>query len=123
VTHTPCWNCGELPRWQCTKCGSTERRTTSTGCAECHRRYQRAKTPRKHPGLTNAESRLFSRLLADPFDDITITQPMRAYLKAFDAYLTAGKAGALRTLRHTRTARRLTLARLEEPITQQAHAA
>jgi hypothetical protein len=105
-----------VTHWQCVKCGSTQQRPNNKGCAECDRRYHRAHPPRKHPGLNHNESRVLNHLLKDDFNDITITEPMRAYLQAFDAYLQAGKAGALRSLRHTRTARRLTLARLEGPI-------
>lgn len=99
--------------WTCRRCGSSDKRPNGKGCAECHR--QREQKP-QHPGLTLGESRLFSRLLRDDFTDITVTEPMRAYLQAFDAYLTAGKAGALRTLRHAKVARRHTLTILEGPV-------
>lgn len=64
---TACWSCGAEPRWQCGRCGSFERRTTSTGCAACHREASRRR---------KAEDR-----------DIVVTPAIRAYLAAFDAYL------------------------------------
>lgn len=67
-----CWWCGAPWRWQCKRCGSTERRPKGKGCAECHRQYARARRER---------------------DDITITPAIRNYLDTFTRYLMAGKTG------------------------------
>lgn len=92
--------------WTCRKCGSTERRTTSTGCAACHR----AASIR-----SNGEARE-ARDLAQRDDlDIEVTPAMRAYLRAFDAYLMAGKTGDLKARRLAKSARRRALEVLEGP--------
>jgi hypothetical protein len=98
-------------RWQCRRCGSLERRPNGKGCAECHRR---AANPRL-PGLNHYETRIFKALLRDEFRDIRITRPVRAYLRAFDAFLAAENAGDTREARCWLAARHEALRGLEEP--------
>lgn len=86
-----CWRCGAP--WRCQRCGSFEQRRNSKGCAECHRRYQRERDRQRN--------------------DIVITPAVRAYLNAFDAYLTATKTGDTRLIRETARDRASALHTLE----------
>jgi hypothetical protein len=86
-----CWRCGAP--WRCQRCGSFERRSNGKGCAECHRTYQRERDRQRN--------------------DIVITPAVRAYLNAFDAYLTATKTGDTRLIRETARDRASALHTLE----------
>lgn len=84
-------------RWQCARCGSTERRPAAKGCAECHRTREQARRQ-----AARGEVRVKD----------AITPEIRAYLAAFDRYLLAAKNGDTGAARAAETERHEALTRL-----------
>jgi hypothetical protein len=98
--------------WRCRRDPShTRRRTTGTGCYDCHIAANRERAARRRRQNRSFVERF---LLSDRFEDVKVTPAARAYLAAFDATLAADRGGDSRKYRAALIAKAAALEQLQD---------